>query len=516
MNEPVKILKNTAYLSIKMVITLFVSLYTTRLILDVLGVSDYGIYQLVIGIVALFGFLKDSLVQVTLRYLCYYKGKNDLAKQISVFNVSCILHLIIALFLVISLLFITDLLFGGFLNIPVERLTVSRFVYYLMIVTSVFTIISIPYDSILNANENMLYYSIVGVLEACLRLCLALYLYYVSIDKLFFYAIGLTIISMLSLFIRQIYCHTNYIECKYSIRSLDKSILAQMVSYAGWNLLTTISFLLTTNGTSIVLNKFFGTIVNAAQGIATQVNGALLQLSGNIMKAINPLLNISAGMEDSGKMLRLSYIGSKLSFLAFSLFCIPFIIETPFILQKWLKDIPEWTIIFCQILLFRTMFHQLFVFFGNSIYASGKIKEYCILKSMANVSAVLAMIIFFVLDCPPYYAHISLLLFFEILGGIIVLVFCKRKLELRISEYMDVLLTPCMSLLIIELVVCSLINLVLDMGIMRLITNIIVVLFITIVFSHKLILNIEERLIVKNLICSIIDKFQHNDSRTVR
>lgn len=487
------VIKNTAYLYVKMIITMVVSLYTARVFLNVLGASDYGLYQLVAGTIALFAFLQDTLVLATLRYLCFYKGKNDFEKENSVFNISIILHFALSLIITIALLSVTNFLFGGFLNIPSERIDVAKFVYYLMIVTSLLSIMSIPYDSVLNANENMLYFSVIGIIEAILKLILALVLSYSPIDKLVFFGIGTALITLISLVIRRVYCHAKYKECRYNFKLVDKGILKDMVSYAGWNMLTGVTAVFVTNATSIVLNKFFGTLVNAAQGVANQVNATLLQFSGNIQKSINPIINKSYGENDEKRMLRLSYSGSKLSFVIFFFICVPIIVEAPYIMRIWLKNVPEWTVIFCQILLIRSLFRQLTTYFSNCIYATGNIKNYCIIKSIFNAISVVAMIIAFYVGLPPYYAYISLFIFFEFIGGIIILAYCKRLFTFSIRDYFINLLIPSTILLVTELIVGYGVTNICKESFLRLLLNTTLITGTTVLLSWELFFSKEER-----------------------
>jgi len=214
-------------------VSMIISLYTARVILNTLGASDYGLYGLISGVVFMFGFLQDTLTRATLRFLCFYKANNDKISQTKVFSISYILHMFIATLAFLILVIVSFFLFSGFLNISENRIDVAKYVYYLMIVNLVFTILSIPYDSALNANENMQYYSIVGIVESMLKLLLALCLPYVSYDKLLLYSLMLAIISISSLIAKWIYCYIKYDECKLRLSLFDKNIAISMATYAG-------------------------------------------------------------------------------------------------------------------------------------------------------------------------------------------------------------------------------------------------------------------------------------------
>lgn len=468
MGSSSKIIKNTAYLYVKMFISMFVALFTTRIFLNVLGASDYGLYSLIASVIAFFGFLQDSLVIATLRFLCFFKGRGEIDKQRKVFNVSALLHGIIAFFVALSLLLVSNFLFDGFLSIEPSRLGVARHVYFLMIVTFVFSVVSIPYDSLLNANENMRFYSIVGIVESLLRMALSFLISYSPIDKLIFYAYGLALITVLSLLVKRIYCHMNYVECSYSLKSIDREILKQMISYGGWNFLTAFTFLLSSNASGLILNRFFGTIVNAAQGVATHVNGTMMQFSSNLLKAVNPVLNKSVGEKNEEKMIQFAVSGTKLSFVIFLLMCVPFIVESKYVLTLWLKNVPQWTVVFCSLQLVRTLINQLLALFVNCVYASGKIKNYCIIKSCFNVLSIVAMYLCFFFGGAPYLSYVVLFVFIEMLGGGTIMFFMSKNFDYSLFSYMKKIFVPCISVFAISMSLGYLIHSSMEESLLRL------------------------------------------------
>ncbi|MCL4102579.1 lipopolysaccharide biosynthesis protein [Fibrobacter sp. HC4] len=493
MGSSSNIIKNTAYLYVKMFISMFVALFTTRIFLNVLGASDYGLYSLIASVIAFFGFLQDSLVIATLRFLCFFKGQGEIEKQKAVFNVSTLLHVFIAFFVALSLLFASNFLFDGFLNIESSRLGVAKHVYFLMIVTFVFSVVSIPYDSLLNANENMRFYSIVGIVESLLRLVLSFLISCSPIDKLIFYAYGLALITILSLLVKRVYCHKSYAECSYSLKFIDKKIIKQMVSYGGWNFLTAFTFLLSSNASGLVLNRFFGTIVNAAQGVATHVNGTMMQFSSNLLKAVNPVLNKSVGEKNEGKMIQFAVSGTKLSFVIFLLMCVPFIVEAKYVLTLWLKNVPQWTVIFCCLQLVRSLINQLLALFVNCVYASGKIKKYCIIKSCFNVLSIVAMYLCFSFGGAPYLSYIVLFVFIEVFGGGTIMFFMSENFGYSLVSYIKKILVPCISVFVISICVGYLINSLMNESLLRLFFVVAVELIVIIGLSWLVIFDEKEK-----------------------
>lgn len=269
-----RVVKNTGFLYAKMGITMFISLYTTRLILNSLGASDFGIFNIVGGAIAMLGFLNAAMASATQRFMSFSEGEGDKEKQKSIFNVSVILHLGISLIVGIALLIAGCFFFNGILNIPQDRIFASQVVYGSLIVSTMFTVMTVPYDAVMNAHENMKYYAIVGVFESLLKLAVAFICVYTRYDKLIIYGILMACIPLITLTIMRIYCHRRYEECIIAPRVYwQKRLMKEMTSFAGWNLFQTATAMITNYGLGIILNVYYGTMLNAAQGIANQLWG---------------------------------------------------------------------------------------------------------------------------------------------------------------------------------------------------------------------------------------------------
>lgn len=285
-----RVIKNTGYLYAKMGITVFVSLYTTRLILNSLGASDFGIFNIVGGAIAMLGFLNAAMASATQRFMSYSEGEGDKEKQKSIFNVSLILHLGISLVVGIVLFIAGYFFFNGILNIPADRIFAAKVVYGSLIVSTMFTVMTVPYDAAMNAHENMKYYAVVGILESFLKLAVAFACVYTTFDKLIVYGSLMACIPLITLTIMRIYCHRHYEECIIAPRIYwKKDLMKEMGTFAGWNFIVSISNVLTQNGLSVVLNSFWGTTLNAAQGVGNQLCGQLQTFSNTMLKAVNPV-----------------------------------------------------------------------------------------------------------------------------------------------------------------------------------------------------------------------------------
>lgn len=443
MSTTLRVIKNTSYLYIKMALTIFISLYTTRIILEVLGTSDFGIYNIIGGAIVLLGFLNSTMANATQRFMSYAEGKRDLLNKKKVFNVSLALHIAVAIATVVLLSFAALFFFNGVLNIPPSRIFAAKVIYFSMLVSTAFTILNVPYDAVMNAHENMLYYSLIGVLDSVLRLIVALFCIYTSHDKLIIYGILIASIPFITLSITKVYCHKKYEECVISIyKYWDLSMAKQITSFFSWNFLTAISSIASFYGMGIVLNHFFGTLLNAAQGIANQINGQMSNLSLNLMKAVNPIIVKRAGSNDIGAMNRATLLSGKFSTLLIVLFAIPFILEINYILQLWLVNVPQWTPLFCSMQLIVTIICQMASSSSTAIYAEGHIKWYAIYKSIMNALPVILAFFVFYLGAAPYWSYIFMILIWAIGGDVVIVYYSHKQCAQKKRDFLFCVVLP--------------------------------------------------------------------------
>ena len=451
-------------------ITIFVSLYTTRLILGSLGASDFGIFNVVGGTIAMLGFLNSTLANATQRFMSYAEGEGRMEKKRSIFNVSVVLHVVIAVVTVLFLLVAMIPLFNGIFNIEPERVVAARIVYFSLIFSTVLTIINVPYDAVMNAHENMLYYSIVGIFEALLKLGVAYACVYSTGDKLVVYGILMACIPLVTLSIMKVYCHRHYEECVISPRKYwDSRLMKQISGFFGWNFLTAISSLFSAQGIGIVLNHFFGTVLNAAQGIANQVNGALSNFSVNMMKALNPVIVKSAGAGNIEAMNQATIAGCKYSALITMFFGIPLSIEVRYVLGIWLNDVPDWAATFVVLQLVQSIITQMASSASTAVYAQGDIKHYAIWKSVMNAMPVFLSWIAFRMGGGPIWLYIPMIVVWAIGGNIVIIYYAKKKCGLKVCEYVNKDILPLMSTAIVMILFGAISFFVLKTGFVRLI-----------------------------------------------
>ena len=426
-----RIAKNTGILYAKMGITMFISLYATRLILSALGANDFGIFGLVGGAIGLLSFLECAMASATQRFMSYAEGEGNKEKQKTIFNVSVILHILIAAVVAVMLVIAGFFFFDGVfniptLNIPTESVFAARVIYYLMIASTLFTILTVPYDAVLNAHENMLYYAVVGIIESVLKMVVAIVVVYAMADKLIVYGVLTTGISFVVMIIMRIYCHKNYEECVFKPKNyFNKETMKEMTGFAGWNFLGSFFVILAANGSGIILNHFFGTLLNAANALAGQLTGQLSVFASTMLKALNPVIVKKEGSGNRKSMLSTATSGCKISFLLLAFFALPFLIETPYILNLWLESVPDWTVIFCRLAIIRGLIEVTVSPLGTCINAVGKIKQLNMIQSIKAVFEMGFLYCGFLFGIPPYWLSVVSIL--SVFAGAIITIHQATK-----------------------------------------------------------------------------------------
>jgi O-antigen/teichoic acid export membrane protein len=506
-----RVIKNTGILYAKMGITMFISLYTTRLILNSLGAIDFGIFNIVGGAIAMLGFLNVAMASATQRFMSYTEGEGNKEKQKNIFNISIILHFGIALLLGVILLVASYFFFNGILNIPAERMYAARMIYYFMIVSAMFTVMTVPYDAVLNAHENMLYYAIVGIVESALKLTVAFVVVYTMADKLIVYGALMAGISLAVMIIMRMYCHRKYEECVFNPkRYYDKALMKEMTGFAGWNFLTAFSSIVGQYGLGIVLNHFFGAILNAAQGIANQFSGQLQFFSKTMLKALNPVITKSEGQGNRQLMLRSSMIGCKFSFLGVAFFAIPCLIDTEYIMKLWLKNVPEWGIVFFRFQMIRALIEQLTIALETSIYAVGDIVN---MSKIITIIAIIPLILTFVafsLGCPPYWMYIIWIFCWSIVVGGIKTYYAVTKCNLSMKNFTHAVIIPCVILFCIVFLTAIIPYIFLPEGMLRLLSIVVISSMFYIFFSWHIALDCHEKQLILNIVSHFKNRINKN------
>lgn len=503
-----RVAMNTGILYARMAVTVFISLYSTKVVLGALGVEDFGTFNLVAGIISMLTFLNSAMAAATQRFMSHARGAGDFDKLKNIFNVSLVLHILIGFCVLLVLEGVGFYFFNGVLKIPEGRIDAARLIYQFAILSTLFTIISVPYDAVINANENMLLYAVISILEAFLRLAVAFYIKNTTQDKLVMYGVLSAAVSILVLLINRIYCHKRYAECKISIRkNFDKVLFKQMASFGGWSLLGSMVGMLSNYGQGVVINVFFGTVVNAAQGIAGQISGQLGAFSAVMLKALNPIIVKSEGGGNRGLMLRSAMTGSKFSFFLLAFFAIPAIIEMPYILHIWLKEVPEFAIVFCRLLLIKNLVEQLFITLPVSIAATGNIKSYQISISCLAIFPLIISFFLFKMGYAPSTMYVVFIIQ-SVIRSLVILYYAEARCQLSVPVFVKEVILRCLITTIVIVSASLLMQRAVPHGGIRLIAVVITsgIAFLAAVNWIGLIK--EEQVQIKNIAVSVLSKFR--------
>ena len=431
-----RIAKNTLFLYFRMMFIILVSLYTSRVILKTLGVEDYGIYNVVGGFVSMFGFLNTAMSATTQRYITYSLGTENTAQLNKVFSNCVMTHILIAL---IVLLFAESVGLWFLFNkmiIPESRMTAAFVVFQCSVVSTVVLILSVPYNADIIAHEKMSAFAYISIVEVTLKLLIVFLLKFSGIDKLIFYGILLLIVQCSIRLIYGSYCKRHFEETKFRI-IWDFSLFKEMLSFAGWNLWGGVSNIMYTHGVNLLLNLFFGPTVNAARGIAIQVQNAISQFANSFQMAINPQITKSYAQRDYAYMHKLVFRSSKFTFILLFILSLPIFTETEAILKLWLGVVPNWTVVFLRLMLCIVIIDSVANPFMVSVAATGNVKLYQSIIGGTMLLIVPTSYIFLKLGCAPNIVFITHL-FFAVLTFILRLFIVKRLIHFSIIEYCKV------------------------------------------------------------------------------
>lgn len=379
-----RIAKNTLLLYVRMLFLMVISLYTSRVVLKALGIADFGIYNVVGGIVGMFAIISGSLSASITRFLNYEMGKGTSSNLNHIFCSSVTIQLVLSVIVVV----IAETIGLWFLNdkmtIPFERLESANWVYQLSIFTFVINLISVPYNAVIIAHEKMSVYAYIGIFEGLSKLLIAFIISISPFDHLISYSFLMCSISIAVRIVYGRYCNGHFDECKFKI-IFDIRQLKEMFAFAGWNFIGAIAGVLRDQGGNVLLNLFCGPIINAAKGIASQVNNAVVGFVTNFTMALNPQITQSYSAGDREYMQVLMYQGAKLSYFVLFLLSLPIIINAPYILGIWLGDYPDYTVSFVRLTLVLSMWESIASPMSTGLLATGRIKWYQICVGGLNL-----------------------------------------------------------------------------------------------------------------------------------
>ncbi len=423
------IAKNTVFLYFRMLFTMLVSLYTSRVVLQVLGVDDYGIYQTVGGLVAMLSFLNGALSTGSSRFLTFELGRKDSDRLKRTFSTTLLMHIVLALLLVLIAETVGLWFVYNKLVIAPERMSAAIFAYHLSILTALVTITQVPYTASIISHERMGIYAYMSIVEVSLKLGIVYLLTVTSWDKLQMYAVLLCLVQISIALFYRCYCVRNFSETCFRWR-MDRSIAKKVLSYSGWNLWANTSIALNQQGTIVLINMFFSPAVVAARAVANQVNMAANQFVQNFRTAANPQIvkrYASGDLEGSKKLLLES---TKYSYYLMLLLSLPICLVAQPLLELWLHEVPEYTAVFLQLAIVTSLFQVFDTSFYTALYAKGQIRENALISPTLGFLAFPIVYVMFRYGCSPVSLAWAMLVLYAVLGLIV-----KPLLIIRIADY---------------------------------------------------------------------------------
>lgn len=443
-----RIAKNTLLLYIRMFFMMGISLYTSRVVLNTLGVEDYGIYNVVGGLVSMFGLLNGSMSSATQRYITFELGKGDGKSLNKIFSLSLQIHALIAIITVLLIESVGLWFLYYKMTIPPERMTAAFWVLQASALTFIFSIMSVPYNADIIAHERMSAFAYISIVEAVLKLVIVFMLLAVPFDKLIVYAMLLAVVQLSIQACYMIYCHRHFAESKYR-HVKDWRLFKEMTSFAGWNLFGGLSSISFNQGLSMLLNVFFGPVVNAARAVASQVQGAIQMFITNFQMALNPQIVKTYAQGDFEAMHMLMFRSSRFSYFLMYLLSLPVLLEAPLILQIWLKTVPDNTIVFLRIIICITLIYTIInpILVANN--ATGKVRTYYIVCGCMMISILPISYVVLRLGCPAYSVFIVHFCV-ELLTQVARLIMVRDRLHLSIRMYLKYVYWPIMLVTILS------------------------------------------------------------------
>lgn len=498
-----RIAKNTMLLYLRMFLTMAITLFTSRVILRALGVEDYGIYNVVGGVVAMMGVLNNAMAVAAQRYLTFEIGRNNIERLNLVFNISIIIYMLLS----IILLILAETVGLWFLNtqlvIPEERMVAANWVYQFSIISCIVGLMLAPYNASIIAHEEMGVYAYVSIADSVLKLGIVYLLYVSSFDKLISYgALNLLVVILIAI-CYYVFCHIKFKECRFKFL-FDKSLFKELLSYSGWNVFGSAASLVKGQGVNVLLNMFFTPAVNAARGIAYQVNAAVSVFFTNFYTAVRPQITKYYAQEDMKNMILLVFRSTKMACFLIVFLSIPIIVETPFIVKLWLGIIPDYVVPFIRIIMLITMIDSMSNPLMTTAHATGRIKAYQFVVGMMNIMILPISYVALKMGAEPVSVFIiSLVMSVLCFGARMIVV--NRLIDFPVKKYIIEVLFPCFLVTVLSVIPPIISHHFLQSGWQSVIITVLISVFSTILCVYFIGLNRVE----KNFISSLIKTKLH-------
>lgn len=502
-----RIARNTIFLYIRMAFVMIVTLYTSRVILRELGVTDFGIYNVVAGFVSMFSFLNTSLTASIQRFYNYENGVKGSEGFHQVFTTSFYIQLFLAIVIIILLETFGLYYLNNELVIPEDRLPAARYVFHMSSLSLFFVILQVPYSAAVIAKEYMDYYALVGIIDVMLKLLIVILLPFISSDNLIVYSFALLLISVIDFILYYIYSKKKIKEVKLD-STFNPSIFKSMLSFSGWSILGSSAQVVRNQGLNIIINLFFGPTVNAARGISYQVKTALASFMANIPTAARPQLTESYARGDIERSKQIMFTISKICFYLIYIIALPVIFDLDYLLHLWLGEtVPEYTLIFSRIIIVITIVETFNWPTSMMIYATGKIARYNIITSFLGVLVLPISYIILKVSPNPIIVYCASLLI-----SVIVQIASIKCLQLSASisqrEYYKKVILPSVLVVLFTFFIPYIITSFIDPSFLRTVLNVIVSVILSSIIIYLVGLNQSERQMVRSIFLKLFSRFK--------
>ena len=494
---------NTLFLYARMLLLMFITLFTSRVTLRELGVDDYGIYNVVGGVVAMFSLLSGSLSAAISRFLTYELGKGNKDRIKKVFSTSINIQVILILIIVLLLETIGLWFINCKLVIPADRITAANWVYQFSVATFAINLWSIPYNAAIIAHEKLSAFAYISIFEATAKLLIAYLLVISLFDKLIFYGLLIMLVGFSVRFIYGFYCKRNFEECRYEF-VFDKGLTKEMFGFAGWNFIGASSAVLRDQGGNILINIFFGPTVNAARAVSMQVNHAVNGFVKNFMVALNPQITKSYATGDYDYLFKLIFQGARFSFYILLFLSLPIMVTTPYLMQLWLEQVPNHAINFVRLILIFTMCESLSGPMATVMLATGRIRNYQIViggLQLLNIPISYTLLKF---GMPPEIIFI-VAIFISLCCDIARLFMLRKYVNLSIGSYIRSVYLNAFSVTFVALIIPLLL---LHFNPIYNFSSFAITVFVSVISTTIVLYTIgcskEDRLVVKKIMSKII------------
>ena len=495
-------------MSIRMVVVLAITLYTSRVILRVLGVEDYGVYNVVAGFVTMFGFFNSSLSNGIQRFYNFELGKNGIEGACRVYNMALFIQILLATIIVLPTEFIGLWYLHNKMVIPYGRMFAAEWIFHLSLLTFVLHIIQVPYTAAVMAHERMGFYAVVNIFDVLIKLGVILIIPFLNYDALILYGVLTTAVALFNLLLYLWYSKRNFKEIALE-KKFRSSLFKEMLSFSGWNIFGTLGQMFKDQGVNLILNFFFGPVVNAARGIANQVNGGLQSFVTNITVPVRPQVIQSYSQGNLDRSLTLTYTISKLSCYFLLLMALPIMLEIDFVLKIWLgSNIPEYTSIFVIIIILNSFISNLNAAVSGLVHASGKMKTYQLCGGTISLLSVVIVYIAILLWQVPSIALIVLLAL-DVIRQVVALIVIKFIVnEFSLRKYFKIVVVPLILVATVSVIIPFLTHFYMQEGVLRFCLVLAIGLLSVGGCIYAFGLNLSEKTMVKQLITNIVSKIK--------